>query len=61
MPKRAFYSPVLVEIKLLEGRRKENCGGTLGINIDLIFVKKTTSVHDGGSTQLGLIWLRRAH
>lgn len=40
LPKRAFYSPVLVGIELLEGRKKEDSGCTLGIKMDLIFVEK---------------------
>ena len=41
MPNKAFYSPVLVGMKLLEGRRKEDYGCTLGRKIELIFVEKT--------------------
>ena len=40
LPNKAFYSPVLVGMKLLEGRRKEDYGCTLGRKRELIFVEK---------------------
>lgn len=40
LPNEAFYFPVLAGFELLAGRRKEDCGHTLGIKINLIFIGK---------------------
>lgn len=40
LPNRAFYAPVLVGTELFEGRRKEDCGCTFGIKLNLVFVEK---------------------
>lgn len=60
LPNRAFYFPGLVGTELLEGRRMEDCGCTLGIKINLIFVEKTTCLQPWRNV-IGTFWLRKIY
>lgn len=60
LPNRAFYFPGLVGTELLEGRRMEDCGCTLGIKINLIFVETTTCLQPWRNV-IGTFWLRKMY
>lgn len=58
LPNEAFYFPVLVGIELLARRRKDDCGRTLGIKINLIFIEKNNLPMSIGKNVIGTFWLR---
>lgn len=69
LPNRVFYFPAWVGIELLEGRRKEYCGHTLGKKNKLDFHEKktnpqnppiTTDVYSHGKNVRGTFWLRKS-